>query len=292
MKARWLITGAGGQLGGWLVRLLRDRPRIELHATTLRHDPPPGARLHRLDLCDQPALTSCLHALRPSRIIHAAALTSVADCHADPQRAQAANVGATEIIAHAAEQFGARLVFTSTDMVFAGDAAPYRESDRAAPRSVYGRSKAQAEQAVSARRGALVVRLPLLCGFPVTARATTFVQQIAALRAAAPLQLFHDEYRTPVAVQDAAAALIALAESDARGVVHVGGPQRLSRLELVLAAAETLGLPTATIDAVARASVPAPEPRPADLSLDSSLFLGKFERWAPREIRAALLDPV
>ena len=53
-----------------------------------------------------------------------------------------------------------------------------------------------------------------------------------ALAAGAEGALFDDELRCPVHVADLAAALVELAGNDIQGVLHVGGAEAMSRLEL------------------------------------------------------------
>src|SRR5262249_22294263 len=160
---------------------------------------------------------------------------------ANPDVAKRVNTHATTALGRTGAQVGARLVFSSTDMVFAGDDAPYREADEPRPRSHYGRTKLAAEQALRGLPGCLVVRIPLMFGLPCTSRKTTFADQLAALREGRPLRLFTDEFRTPIHVEDAARALLALARSALTGVIHVAGPERLSRFELVARSAAGLG---------------------------------------------------
>lgn len=301
MAERWIITGASGQLGGHVLRALRAvRPSGSLLALAGRgglaiSDIP----LSRIDLRNGAALRELVAAYRPTHVLHLGAMTSVAECRQRPDDARKVNVDATRALAEAAAASRARFVFASTDMVFAGDGAPYAESAEPDAVSVYGRSKIEAEQALkreggaaaqgeagaaAGRAGGLIVRLPLLYGLPATERATTFAQQIAALRAGEPLRLFDDEYRTPLALVDAARALVGLARSGATGVLHVAGPERLSRLELIERVAAALGIAGARLDGVSRVSSDAPEPRPEDLSLDASRFLREFADLAPRPL--------
>lgn len=248
-----------------------------------------GVGQRTIDLKDAAGLAGAVREFRPDTVVHAAAMTAVGDCFARPNEAEACNVEATRVLADAAAGCGARLVYVSTDMVFDGAAAPYRETDAPRPLSVYGATKLRAEQAAlmtnAAGGRAAVVRLPLMYGRPLTDRPSTFVQQIDALRAGRPLRLFRDEYRTAIALCDAAAAVVAIARSDFAGVLHAAGPQRLSRLDLIVACARALGLSTSTIEAVSRLSAQAAEPRPEDLSLDASRFLALLPHAAPGPIR-------
>lgn len=271
--ARLLVTGAAGQLGGHVLRAVRrDWPAAEI-VTLLRPGAggSPTSNGVLADLCELDALAAAVERARPTHILHLAAMTSVADAHADPAAAQRVNTDATLALADAAARRGARFLFCSTDMVFAGDNAPYGEASPTRPLSRYGRTKADAERGLLERAGGdcLIVRVPLLFGSPAGPRRTTFVQQIDALRRGEPLRLFADEFRTPIWLPDAAGALAGLANGTLRGVVHVPGPRRVSRYELIARAAAALGVSEAGLVSISRNDIPAAEPRPADLSLRS-----------------------
>lgn len=285
----WLITGATGQLGGHVTRRLAAEG-AQVTPLARRAGTVAGATVVPIDLNDLDGLTRVVRDNRPRWIIHCGAMTAVGDCHQDPASAERVNVAATRRLVAVARELGAGLVLTSTDMVFDGTAAPYGEDAPTSPLSVYGRTKVMAEREVDGAEDALVVRIPLLYGVPVDGRATTFTRQLAALHAGAPLRLFHDEYRTPLALDDAARALIGLARARLAGLIHVAGPQRYSRLELIEACAGLLGLGTDAVAAVSRREVAAAEPRPEDLSLDGARFAREFPELAPEPLRRASLE--
>ncbi len=288
MAERWFITGAAGQLGGHVVAALLAEGRDDVEILALIRSVATGAagvREVQIDLADLDALTDCVRRWRPTHIVHAGALSAVGACYQDPDTARRVNTDATAALAEAAGDVGARMLYTSTDMVFDGDRAPYRESDPPAPVNVYGRTKAEAERRVAGCEHVVIVRLPLLYGLPATARSTTFVQQLAAARSGEPVRLFDDEYRTPVFLPDAARAVIALAREGPGGqIIHVAGPQRLSRYELIARIVELLDIRGAKLERISRLSIDAPEPRPADLSLDGSRFCAMFPHCAPRSL--------
>ena len=289
MGERWVVTGASGQLGGHVLRGLCDASASganEVLALAGR-----GAlsvsdvTAQRIDLGDVEAVGKAVSDFAPTHVLHIGAMTAVADAHKDPARAERINVAATQRIVEAAARTNARLVFTSTDMVFDGESAPYREDDEARPLSQYGKTKLAAEAVVRNYDQGLVVRLPLMYGFACTDRPTTFGNQVAALREGRPLKLFTDEFRTPVWLADAVAALLLLARSAECGVMHVAGPERLSRYELVERIARLLGIEAPQITPTSRLDIAAAEPRPADLSLDGSRFASMFPDTAPGPIR-------
>jgi len=289
---RWLVTGASGFLGGHVLRRLgADAAVSDVLALAGRGQVVPSrADVRRVDLADADACVHALAAFRPTHVAHVGAMTAVGDCYQSPEKARAANTEATIRLAQAAAADGARFVFSSTDMVFDGSAAPYRESDAPSPLSVYGRSKADAEAGLHGLRGVVVARIPLMFGFACTARPGTFASQIAALRGGQPLRLFEDEHRTPIWVVDAARAMVALARSGVEGVIHVAGPERLSRYELIARSAAILGVSTGSLSRISRTSIAAAEPRPADLSLDGRRFAAEFPAQAPGPLRAEVFE--
>jgi dTDP-4-dehydrorhamnose reductase len=213
---------------------------------------------------------------RPDLILHAAALARPADCQRDPERARRINAEGTAVLAELAVQSGTRLLLVSTDLVFDGEQGWYREQDLPAPLSVYGESKVAAETvALAVPRGA-VIRVSLLFGPSLTGRPSFFDEQVTALRTGQPITLFTDEWRTPLSLVTAARALMSLARSDFTGLLHLGGPQRLSRLEMGQRLAAFLGADSSTLVASNRTAAASAEPRPRDTSLDSSRWRSLF----------------
>lgn len=268
---RLLLTGASGLLGGYLRRELE---RSDAHVVAWG-GPRSAPGMLSIDLTDLNKVAAAFHAARPDVVLHAAAVSSVATAYRDPPRARQVNQLATERLAALASDAGARLVYVSSDLVFDGEAGAYRETDRAKPLSVYGRSKLAAEPAVLAASG-VVARVSLMYGPALDGRRAFFDEQIDCLGSGRPLRLFVDEWRTPLALVTAAEALARVAQSDFEGLLHVGGPERMSRHEMGSRLAKHLGCTEVQLLEATRASVDAPEPRPRDTSLDSTLWRQAF----------------
>jgi dTDP-4-dehydrorhamnose reductase len=283
---RILVTGGSGVLGGYLVGHLTQQGKQPIVWSGTRAG---GAGLCCVDLCDRDAVRAAFRAAAPDVVLHAAALARIDECYRDPTRASQINTAGTALLAELCAEGRARLVYVSTDLVFDGTNAPYRESDPPAPLSIYGRSKAEAERAVLAGEGnAVVARVSLLFGPSRRSRPSFFDEQVRALRAGKTIDLFADEWRTSLDLETAARALTELAFADATGIFHIGGPERLSRWEMGCELAKVLGVQVQQVRPSCRAAVPAAEPRPRDTSLESMRWRQEFAGVAWRSYREAL----
>lgn len=92
-------------------------------------------------------------------------MTQVDDCEKDPNACRLNNVDAVRFVAEACEPWGTHLVHLSTDFVFDGQSGPYLEEDVPNPLSIYGQSKADAEQIIRQYAGPWsIVRTVLVYG--------------------------------------------------------------------------------------------------------------------------------
>jgi dTDP-4-dehydrorhamnose reductase len=243
----------------------------------------------RFDLEDASSFESALDASRPEAVVHAAALAEPDVCEREPARAQVCNADAPARLARLARARGLRLIALSTDLVFAGDRAPYAEDDAPAPLQAYGRTKLAGERAALAEDpGAVVLRLPLMVGRGHGRRATATESVAWALRDGRPVRLFTDQVRTPLDAASVADAIERVLAASHAGTFHLGGDERLSRYDLGRRVADALGLPAALITPVRHGERPQ-APRPADASL-ASLRAREVLGWRPRRLDDAIRD--
>jgi dTDP-4-dehydrorhamnose reductase len=289
-RRQLLVTGASGFLGWHLCRAAQaDWPTPwQVEGTYHRHCPTLlGVRLHPLDLTDAQATGDCLKAIAPDAVIHTAALSQPNRCEQEPDHSYAINVLATRHLAQYCAQRHIPFVFTSTDQVFDGQAAPYDETSAPRPINRYGQHKAEAEALVQTLHPtAAICRLPLLYG-PASPTAKCFLQGfLHTLTVGQPLALFTDEFRTPAYVEDVAAGLL-LALKKTSGLLHLGGPERLSRYEFGLRMAEVFGFDADLLVPSHQADVAMPAARPVDVSSHSqrAFDLG----YRPRGVEAGLI---
>jgi dTDP-4-dehydrorhamnose reductase len=255
-----LVTGGSGYLGGELLRRAQELGWVAV-GTHLTH-----ARTQvALDVRDVDAVDRLVAEVAPTAVVHTAYVQG-------GEAMRAVNVDGADHVAAAAARAGARLVHLSTDFVFDGEGRrPYREDDATGPVTEYGRSKLDAERAVvRAAPGALVVRTSLIYGGETRSPHERMVAE--ALAGTREVTFFEDEYRSPVAVGDLAAALLELCESDAAGVLHVAGPEPVTRLAFAQAIAAAAGGNPSRLRAGRSADQPVRRPRYC--ALDSSRAYG------------------
>lgn len=271
--AQVLVTGGSGFLGGFVVRELLAAGH-EVFATFGEHEDrvPKDESVTpiRLDLGDELSRDLAFRRAWPEAVIHTAALSELKPCEAEPERARKLNVEASAHFARMAAALGSRLVFFSTDQVFAGDRDLYAETDVPQPIHVYGQSKLDAEREVwRALPSATVLRVCLVYGISSSGDRSASERVVNELRANRRPRLFEDEIRTPVHARDVArAAVAAIVERDLQ-LVHVAGTTRLSRYEFGCRVARAYGLDETGIDPVRLDSVDMMPRRPKCLALDS-----------------------
>ena len=203
---RILITGANGQLGVALQRVLTD------HQLTL-------IDLPEVDITNRAALPEVFAAAAPELVIHCAAYTDVDGCARDPELAHRVNAYGTHNVALACRMLGAALVHISTNEVFAGDEpGGYEEWMPHAPRNPYGRSKAAAEAHVRALLSrAYIVRTAWL----YAPGGRNFIHAILRrARETGEVRVVTDEVGNPTYVADLADAIGRLIETGQYGVYH------------------------------------------------------------------------
>ncbi|MBW4580381.1 MAG: NAD(P)-dependent oxidoreductase [Tildeniella nuda ZEHNDER 1965/U140] len=280
-----LVTGASGFLGWNLCQVAANDWKVygTSFAKTIAI---PGTTMLAIDLTDFEALKQLFQDVQPDAVIHLAAQSSPNVCETQPEASYRLNVTAAVQLAALCADCNLPYAFASSEMVFDGLKAPYKEDDRVSPINRYGEQKALAEVTVLDRYPKTVVcRMPLMFG-AVPPTASSFIQPfIHALRTGQELKLFIDEFRTPVSGETAAKGLL-LALQTAHGRLHLGGRERVSRYEFGCLLAAILSLPAERMIACRQEDVPMAAKRPPDLSLDSSKASGLG--YAPRSLCAEL----
>jgi dTDP-4-dehydrorhamnose reductase len=231
---RLLITGASGFIGGVLINYFMDRGHevLACYYNSLPTSPGSTQWIH-FDVT-APNIEQRILDLRPTAILHCAAVPGISQCDKDRKRAFMVNVDATCRIAETAEKLEIPLVYTSTDLVYDGMRGWYAEDDPPNPTSYYAETKLLGEQKVlSLASRAYVLRLALCYGAGAQGFGGFLKWTYDALRDGNELNLYKNQYRTLLFVDDIPEIIERVLERKAKsGIYHLGGPDRLSRYEI------------------------------------------------------------
>ena len=288
MKQKLLVTGASGFLGWNLCQ--QAQSNWEVYGTYFSHEIKiTGVTLFKINLKDYAALNELFNHIKPNAVIHTAAASKPNYCQTHRQEAYAINVDAAVNIARLCGEHRIPCAFTSTDLVFDGKNPWYKETDPVCPINYYGEQKAIAEQKISEIYPAIALcRMPLMFGAPSPV-SPSFVQgMVSNLKAGKEINLFTDEFRTPASARAASGGLLLAIEKQVRGVLHLGGKERISRYDFGLLVADILNLSSDLVKPGKQADVVMVAPRSPDTSLDSSkaFDLG----YQPLSLREELID--
>lgn len=203
---RLMITGAKGQLGADLVKVLFN------HDTKFTDK-------DQLDITDFKETLKQVGDFKPDAVINAAAYTNVDGCEIDPEAAYRVNAVGSQNLAVACYGVDAALLCVSTDFVFDGKkGSPYLEYDEPNPLSIYGRSKLAGERYVSSLLNKFyIVRTAWLYGH----QGQNFVKSIIKLAGEKDeLRIVNDQIGCPTYSLDLAQKIAEIVESEGYGIYH------------------------------------------------------------------------
>lgn len=245
---RVLVMGASGMLG---TDLLQEWQSDELIPASSRD----------ADIRDSAQVRALIDRHHPEWIVLAAAYSDVDNSERNRELAFAVNGCGTENVVQDAAEFGAKVLYISTDYVFDGKSAkPYEAEDPIAPLNAYGASKAAGEKAVQKlSNGWCIARTAWLFGTSGVSFPEKILQASDTQR---ELKVVADQYGTPTFTRDLAVAIRDLIHANASNIVNVTNSGSCSWYEfakeiLRQAGRKTAVLPISTAEANRLAMRPA-----------------------------------
>lgn len=274
-----LITGAAGQLGIELLTVAPSGWNVV------------GMDVDQLDITDAGAVHRVVGSHRPACIINAAGFTAVDHAEAEEAAARRVNVDGARHLAESAHRVGAMFVHLSTDYVFSGEASrPVPPDAPPAPRSAYGRTKLEGEQAVvRALPEALIVRTAWL----YASHGANFVRtMLRHMGTGETVRVVDDQVGTPTWARSLARAVWRAVSKGVTGVHHFTDAGVASWYDFAVAIGEEAAargiLPeTPRVEPVPTSAFPRPAARPAFSVLDKRATWHAIG-WTPPHWRNAL----
>lgn len=274
---RVLVTGAAGMLGACLAQTWQKK--FEVFATGRTNFAGiPVKNFFEKDLADE-SYEDLLSWSQPDVIVHCAALTNVDYCEDHPEEAFKIN---TESVSKLLDGGSARMLFISSDAVFADGIPMATEEHEAQPESVYGMTKRDAEE-VLLKTGShhLAIRTTIV-GKNLNPDKRGFAEWIVqSLQSGSDITLFEDALFTPISIWDLAAELEYLIRSDLKGVLHVSGSEGVSKYDFGKKICEGLSLDASLIKKGSIRNMNFKAKRSSDQTLSSDYYQTQTGRRLP-----------
>ena len=257
-KERTWITGAAGQLATALAAALQKFEAYEIlklpagTAETYCRVLPPHSKARELDILGN-FFGQVLAELRPTLVIHAAALVNTDRCLASPEAAIATNVLGTQRVLAACQAIGAKLVYISTTAAYdpavgRGGLHPFTEDDPQVPWTIYGATKLAGELIARRQQAVpwLVIRPCFIYGNAQLDKSSTLTR--AALNSAqgksTTVLLDPQNYKDYMRIEDFAAGAVTAMRLGCWGeCFNVAGEQPRITAKFYSAMAAALNLP-------------------------------------------------
>ncbi len=268
-RKRLLVTGASGFLG-WNICSVAHKLWDVFGVVYSNQLEISGINIKVLDLTDFSSLKQLFIDVEPDAVIHAAAGANTGYCQTKQKESQKINVDASINIAGLCMERSIPLVFISTDMVFDGLNAPYKEEDPVCPVNVYGEQKVLAEKEMIKRCPEMTIcRTSIMFGSHPEQSKNWFQKNVESMRMCRDVQLFVDEYRTFLSVRKAVSGLL-LAIGSVGGILHLSGDERISRYDFARIVTKVFHINNAKLIPCYLREVPVAAPRAKDLSMDNN----------------------
>ena len=269
-----LITGSNGQLGNEMRVLSASHPKHRYFFT----DVVETEGVSVLDITDRKAVAAYVAANAIDLIVNCAAYTNVDKAEDDEATALKINAEALSVLGSQ----GVKVIHVSTDYVFSGDEhVPCRETDKAAPRTAYGRTKYEGEkQLLAVCPEAVILRTAWL----YSSFGNNFVKTMIKLgKERKELGVVFDQIGTPTYAADLAWAIFTVIECPVwhPGIYHFTNEGVCSWFDFTLAIHEMAGVNGCHVRPILSEEYQYKTPRPHYSVLDKSKFKKTFNVEIP-----------
>lgn len=277
MQTNILVTGGNGQLGSELKRAVTSTKEGVNYIFTDVED----LDITNLDMMDRFVEQNDIR-----YIINCAAYTAVDKAEDDKDLCFKINKDAVQNIATVANRHKVRVIHVSTDYVFDGTkTTPYQETDPVSPKSVYGQSKEEGEQALlNICPQSIIIRTAWLYSI----YGNNFVKTMIKLgKERDTLNVVADQTGTPTNAADLAQAIvkiIASSEADefTAGIYHYSDMGVTTWFDFTIEIHRLAGITTCKVSPITTAEYPTKASRPQYSVLDKTKIINTYQVEVPQ----------
>ena len=263
-----LITGSNGQLGNEMRVLSASYPKHRYFFTDVAE----------LDITDAQAVHAFVEENAIELIVNCAAYTNVDKAEEDEVNAMRINADAVGILGSQ----GVRVIHISTDYIFSGEEhIPCRETDPAAPHTIYGITKYEGEKRLLASCPEAVI---LRTAWLYSSFGNNFVKTMMRLgKERSELKVVFDQVGTPTYAADLAQAVFTVIEAPMwhPGIYHFTNEGVCSWYDFTIAILAMAGITDCKVFPILSEEYAYKTPRPHYSVLDKSKFKKTFDVSIP-----------
>ena len=179
-------------------------------------------------------------------VIHTSAWKDPDKCEGMEKETYRINVWSSEKIAELSLKRKAKMLFISTDYVFAGDNSPYQETSKKNPINYYGETKSLAEEKIlKILPDACILRVPILYGIRAGLKASDLLNA-SINKIYSNEEAMIDNYiaRYPTYTGDVAEAVYFLLRNDFNGIYHFSGQDKMTKYSILKEIGKILNIKT------------------------------------------------
>jgi dTDP-4-dehydrorhamnose reductase len=271
MKKKVIVTGGSGLLGQYLNINVSEKFEL-LTIYNINKGNCFQFNSVKSDLRNVNELNKLFESFRPDIVVHSAAITNpMPKPDQNSKLYYDINVNVTKTLAELCSKFKAKLIYISTDLVYAGyRGSMLKENAKLIPASLYAETKLMGEvKVMELVENYLILRIALLYGFGLYHSRCHFHEMFNSLKDNKPVKLFTDQYRTPISLQEAAEIIAQLAAKDnLSGILNLGGKERISRYHLGEILCDAAGFDKSLLTKITMDQIPG-LPKVEDVSLNT-----------------------
>lgn len=278
---RIIITGSNGLLGQKLIKLLVKMNTYYIYGVSKgenRLNDKKGYTFISLDITDQNALSELIENIKPSFIIHTAAMTNVDTCELHKKKCDIINVDTVRTLVENCKKNNIHLIHLSTDFIFDGIKGFYKEEDIPNPVNYYGLSKLRSERIIiNSNIKHTIIRTILVYGLTDDNKNNIVLWIKNSIENKQHINLVTDQLRMPTLVDDLAQACIYALKNNIEGVYNVSSNQLMSIYELAIEVANAFDLDKSFVNAIPSSSLNQPAKRPPTTGFDLTRSINKLK---------------